>query len=39
MLTTAIANTWCAHPGNEYIKTGKLDLHEVKKSNTSGKCF
>lgn len=27
MLTTAIAYTLCAHPGNEYIKMGKLDLH------------
>lgn len=30
MLTTAIANSLCAHPDNEYIKVGKLDLHGVK---------
>lgn len=30
MLTTAIANSLCAYQGNEYIKMGKLDLHEAK---------
>lgn len=30
MLTIAIAYTLCSHPGNDYIKIRKLDLHEVK---------